>query len=66
MMTPTDEQSDKKMVWIHLDQELYYDSDDITTFLIFTKEQYDKVKKWTLENMRKTGGFSEEDYKKLE
>ncbi|RLF36575.1 MAG: hypothetical protein DRM99_02425 [Thermoplasmata archaeon] len=59
--------NNKEMMWLYLDPELYHNSDNITTFLIFTEEQFKKVKKWTLENMKKMNGiFSKEDYKKLE
>ena len=64
-----EEELDKEMVWLHLDPETYYDSSNITTFLILTKEQFSKVKRWTLENIKKYEEvgefFSDSDKKKL-
>ncbi len=65
---------DEKHTWLHLDPNIYYNKTDMTSFVLLTNEQYEQVKKWTLDNMtilhkieKDAGrcGFSEEDFIKL-
>jgi len=70
--TPAEREFDRTHKWLHLDPEIYYDDCRMTSFVLLTHEQYDLVRKWTLESMKKfkemTGrdGFVESDYEKLE
>ena len=72
-----DEAKDKafnlKYNMVFLDEELYWNKDNITTYFILTDEELTAIKKNTLRRMKyynksvKTyAGFSEEDIEKLE
>ena len=70
--TEEEKKFDREHVWLHLDPDLYYNDTTMTRYALLTTEQYMKVRKWTLENMKKCDkasgrkGFVDSDYEKLE
>ena len=61
-----EEEWNKKYDFLFLDDELYGNRKDMTTYLILTKKELEQLKKKTRERMKKLEGvWLEEDYDKL-
>jgi len=59
---------DKKYTMLHLENEIYYFKEDMTTFIIVTSDELKEIKQKTAERMKELGKekWTPEDFKKLE
>jgi len=62
-----EKQWDKKYTWLFLENEIYYNKEDMTTYLILTPKELQELKKKTLKRMMllDNGNWIEEDFEKL-
>lgn len=63
---------DAKFIMLHLDKDIYYHREDMTTFILVSKSELKEIKKKTLErmlsynrNIKSKCGFTDEDIEKL-